>query len=136
MLIGSRNVCHIFSFFFAKAFDNATIGQLLETKLKGFITSPTEGKAFSKPISKFQAHFLMEKGVFFLFISDMADRPNVIAKEMKRAATLFHKNFPNPTDINTDSQEKQEFTTFIKETHYYLHPKLALLGPLESGKGM
>ncbi|MHA2000562.1 MAG: GTPase domain-containing protein, partial [Promethearchaeota archaeon] len=124
----------IFSYFFAKAFDNTALDTLLNKRLLPYIQNPINGKIFNKPMFKFQAHFGMFNGVFFLFITDMADRPKTIAKEIERASKLFKKNFPEPQQIKETSQEKEEFTIFIKETHYFLHPKISLMGPVGAGK--
>ena len=124
----------IFTHYFAQAYTNETLNIVLTKNIATYITNPAEGQVFSKPLFEFQAHFGMFKGVFFLFVTDMADRPKTIASEIERAAKLFAKNFSNPIDIKGDSQEKHEFTTFIQETHYYLHPKLALMGSNGAGK--
>lgn len=107
---------------------------VLKKRLLTYITNPVEDKILSKPILDFQAHFVFSNGIFFLFVTDMADRPKLIAKEVERASKLFLKNFPDPMKIKESSPEKEEFTIFIKETHYYLHPKISLVGPVGSGK--
>ena len=124
----------IYSYIFAEAFDSETLKLVLEQKLVSFIKSPLEGKVFSKPLFNYQSHYGSFKGVFFLFVTDMADRPKVIAKEIDRSAKLFHKNFKTPSDIKAASAEKEEFTNYIQETHYFLHPKIALAGPAGAGK--
>jgi len=124
----------VFQYFFAKAYDKEALEIVLKKRLLTYITNPVEGKILSKPILDFQAHFVFSNGIFFLFVTDMADRPKLIAKEVDRALKLFLKNFPDPTKIKENSPEKEEFTIFIKETHYYLHPKICLIGPVGSGK--
>ncbi|WP_371804417.1 Rab family GTPase [Candidatus Lokiarchaeum ossiferum] len=123
----------IFSHFFGQAYDSATMN-LLITKLDTFISNPMDGKVFSKPMFDFQAHYGMFKGVFYIFVTDMADRPKIIAKEIERAAKLFSKHFSDPMEIKNPTTGKEEFTLFIKETHYFLHPKFTLMGPLGAGK--
>lgn len=123
----------IFSHFFGQAYDSATMN-LLITKLDPYISNPMENKVYSKPLFDFQAHYGMFKGVFYIFVTDMADRPKVIAKEIERAAKLFTKHFSNPMEIKNPTTGKEEFTLFIKETHYFLHPKFTLMGPLGAGK--
>ncbi len=124
----------VFQYFFAKAFDKEALEIVLKKRLLTYITNPIEGKIFTKPLLDFQTHFVFINGIFFLFVTDMADRPKLIAKEVDRASKLFLKNFPDPTKIKESSPEKEEFTIFIKETHYYLHPKISLIGPVGSGK--
>jgi len=124
----------VFQYFFAKAYDKEALEIVLKKRLLTYITNPVEGKILSKPILDFQAHFVFSNGIFILFVTDMADRPKLIAKEVERASKLFLKNFPNPKKIKESSPEKEEFTIFIKETHYYLHPKISMIGPVGSGK--
>jgi len=124
----------IFQYFFAKAYDKEALEIVLKKRLITYITNPIENKILSRPLLDFQSHFVFINGVFFLFVTDMADRPKIIAKEMERASKLFLKNFPDPLKIKESSPEKEEFTIFIKETHYYLHPKISLIGSLGAGK--
>ncbi len=124
----------IFTYNFAKGYDKTTLEILFTKRLSPFIENPIEAKISNKPMFDLQAHFGNFNNVFYLFVTDLADRPRVIAKEIKRAASLFHKNFPKPETIKEDSPEKDEFTVFIQETHYFLHPKIALMGPMNSGK--
>ncbi len=125
----------MFQYFFAKAFDKETLLNIvLKKRLITYITNPIENKILNKPILDFQTHFVFSNGIFFLFVTDMADRPKLIAKEIDRASKLFIKNFPDPMKIKESSPEKEEFTIFIKETHYYLHPKISLIGPIGGGK--
>ncbi len=124
----------VFQYFFAKAYDKEALEIVLKKRLLTYITNPIENQILNKPILDFQAHFVFSSGIFFLFVTDMADRPKIIAKEVDRALKLFLKNFPDPTKIKKSSPEKEEFTIFIKETHYYLHPKISLIGPIGSGK--
>ncbi|QEE16885.2 ADP-ribosylation factor-like protein [Promethearchaeum syntrophicum] len=124
----------VFQYFFAKAFDKEALEIVLKKRLLSYITNPVEGKILNKSLLDFQTHFVYANGVFFLFVTDMADRPKLIAKEVERASKLFLKNFPDPKKIKEISPEKEEFTIFIKETHYYLHPKITMIGPVGSGK--
>ncbi|MCK5347390.1 MAG: hypothetical protein KAR20_28465, partial [Candidatus Heimdallarchaeota archaeon] len=124
----------IFSYFFAQGYDATTLDTLISKRLQPFIVTPVEGKTYSKQYFDLQSHFGIFHGVLFLFVTDMADRPKTIVKEIERAAKLFKKNFPDPRLIEKSSSETEEFTGFIKETHYFLHPKVALMGPLNSGK--
>lgn len=125
----------IFQYFFAKAFDKEILEEIvLKKRLISYITNPIENKILNKPLLDFQTHFVFSNGIFFLFVTDMADRPKLIAKEVDRASKLFIKNFPDPLKIKDSSPEKEEFTIFIKETHYYLHPKISLVGPIGAGK--
>ena len=124
----------IFQYFFAKAFDKEALEIVLKKRLLTYISNPIEGQILNKPLLDFQTHFVFSNGIFFLFVTDMADRPKIIAKEVDRASKLFLKNFPDPKKIKESSPEKEEFTIFIKETHYYLHPKISLIGQIGSGK--
>ena len=124
----------VFQYIFAKAFDKDALEIVLKKRLLTYITNPVENQILNKPILDFQTHFVCSNGIFFLFVTDLADRPKLIAKEVDRALKLFLKNFPDPRKIKETSPEKEEFTIFIKETHYYLHPKITLIGPLGSGK--
>ncbi|MCK5345104.1 MAG: hypothetical protein KAR20_16960, partial [Candidatus Heimdallarchaeota archaeon] len=124
----------IFSYSFAQGYNANTLDIIVSKRLQPFILSPIEGKIYSKPYFNMQSHFGVFQGVLFLFVTDMADRPKTIAKELERATKLFKKNFPDPYLIKNTSSESEEFTTFIKETHYFLHPKIALMGPINSGK--
>ena len=130
----SKSGEQIFAYHFAQAYDFSTVDLAFNQRLQPYIINPIEGKIISKPMFDFQSHFGMFQDVFFLFVSDMADRPKTIGKEIQRAAKLFHKNFPSPEVIKGSSSERDEFTVFIKETHYYLHPKICLIGPVRSGK--
>jgi energy-coupling factor transporter ATP-binding protein EcfA2 len=124
----------LYQHFFAKGLDDAQINLLFTDILKGYLLSPQEGKAFSKPQFDWQIHYGVFKGVFFLYVTDMADRPQAIQKEVERAGKLFGKNFPDPMSIKTESVEREEFQNFIQDTHYYLHPKIALIGGKGGGK--
>ncbi|MHA1744770.1 MAG: GTPase domain-containing protein [Promethearchaeota archaeon] len=126
----------IFSYFIAQGYNATTLDTLISKRLQPFILTPVEGKIYSKPYFDLQSHFGVFQGVLFLFVTDMADRPKTIAKEIERAAKLFKKNFPDPRLIQESSSETEEFTVFIRETHYFLHPKLALMGPMNSGKSI
>ncbi|MHA1776587.1 MAG: hypothetical protein ACTSWC_07405 [Promethearchaeota archaeon] len=119
----------IFTHIFAKAYSKTKLEEILTKKIVGYIDKPSIGQVFSKPIFDFQTHFGMFGEVFFLYITDMSDRPKVISKEIQRSARMFQKLFPNPVDIKTPSVQKDEFVKFINETHYYLHPKITLMGP-------
>src|SRR6056297_1874519 len=96
----------IFRYDFAQGLDKGEVDNLFSTTLVSYIEEPIEGQPFNKPLSDYQAHFMSEKGVFFLFITDMADRPKTIKEEIKRASSLFFKNFDRPEDIEEDSMEK------------------------------
>ncbi|MHA1672421.1 MAG: hypothetical protein ACTSYI_02230 [Promethearchaeota archaeon] len=119
----------IFSHHFAQAYNQETISLVLRTKLAGYIEKPAEGETFNKPLFDFQSHFGIFNDVFFVFVTDLSDRPKIIAKEIQRAAAMFQKYFPNPIEIKNPSAQKDEFVKFINETHYYLHPKISLMGP-------
>ncbi len=124
----------IFSYYFANAYDNSSLDTIINQRVKNFISDPTNGKMYNKIIFDYQSHFGMFNDVFFLFVTDKADRPKIIQKELNRAANLFKKEFSDPLSIKEESTEREEFTEFIKETHYYLHPKMVLVGPIGSGK--
>ncbi|MHA1518929.1 MAG: hypothetical protein ACTSRK_01980 [Promethearchaeota archaeon] len=119
----------IFSHHFAQAYSQETINIVLRKKLIGYIEKPTDGETFNKPLFEFQSHFGIFHDVFIVYVTDMSDRPKIIAKEIQRAAAMFLKYFPNPLEIKSPSPEKDEFIKFINETHYYLHPKISLMGP-------
>lgn len=124
----------IFSHYFAKAYDNETLQLVLRKKLYGYIEKPSPGETFNKPLFDYQTHFGVFNEVFFLYITDMSDRPKIIGKEIKRAARMFAKYFSNPPSIKEESIQKEEFVKFINETHYLLHPKLCLMGPNSSSR--
>src|SRR6056297_1008317 len=124
----------IFRYDFAQGYDSETVETVFSKTLEPFITNPSQGQVFNKPLFDLQAHFVFDKNVLFLFVTDMADRPKTIKDELQRAARLFFKNFKDPSKIKEDSMEKEEFLDYIKETHYYLHPKISLAGPLGAGK--
>ena len=128
------NTEQIFSYYIAQGYNATTLETLISKRLQPFILTPLEGKIYSKPYFDLQSHFGVFHGVLFLFVTDMADRPKTIAKEIERAAKLFNKNFPDPRLIAKPSSETEEFTVFIRETHYFLHPKITLIGPMNSGK--
>lgn len=124
----------IYSYFFASAFTAEEILEIITKRLAAILSSPIDGQIFNKPASNYQLHYGVFKGVLFLFVSDMVDKPKTISAEMTKAVKLFQKNFPNPLDIKKSSSEREEFNTFIRETHYYLHPKIALIGSNGAGK--
>ena len=119
----------IFSHHFAQAYSQETLNIVLRKKLSGYIDQPSDGETFNKPLFDFQSHFGIFNNVFFVYVTDMSDRPKVIGKEIQRAAAMFLKYFSNPLDIKNPSPQKDEFVKFINETHYLLHPKIALMGP-------
>lgn len=129
-----QNNEQIFSYHFAKAYDADTLDILINKRLAPYIQNPINGKVYNKPMFDFQAHFGMFNSAFFLFVTDMADRPKTIQKEIERSVKLFKKNFETPEAIKADSPERDEFTVFIQETHYFLHPKICLMGPVGAGK--
>ncbi len=119
----------IFSHHFAQAYNQETLSLVLRTKLIGYIEKPSDGETFNKQLFDFQSHFGIFNDVFMVFVTDMSDRPKIIGKEIQRAASMFQKYFPNPIEIKNPSVQKDEFVKFINETHYYLHPKISLMGP-------
>lgn len=123
----------IFDHTFARSFDSEQFSVVLQ-RMKGLFLGLMEGKPASRPFFTYQIHYMVSKSIYFIFITDNADRPRAIAKELESTVKMYHKLFADPKNPSENKDKIDEFRQFLQETHTLLHPKIALIGPMGAGK--
>ncbi len=102
--------------------------------LADFIKDPVEGTIFSRPLFNFQAIYASIQTLFFLFVADQSDRPEYVKEIVKPTAAKFFATFPNIPGSLKDPDKQGLFEQYLLEVHKNLHPKIALVGPVGTGK--
>src|SRR5271157_3297641 len=78
----------VYSYSFGTAFSTDTLVQVKE-RLAEYINEPVEGTVFNRPLFNFQVVYASIRGLFFLFVTDLTDRPDYVKEEIKPMATEF-----------------------------------------------
>ena len=96
---------------------------------------PMTGKTFHRPVSEnFQIFHKSERGVLFLFITDLVDNLDYISPILDNTIKKFNELFTNPMDVSNPDDKKREFVDFLREQQHKLHSKITIIGPTNSGK--
>jgi len=103
--------------------------------IQSFIDMPMTGKTFHRPVSEnFQIFHKSERGVLFLFITDLVDNLEYISPILENTMKKFNELFQNPMDVSNPDDKKREFVDFLREQQHKLHSKITIIGPTNSGK--
>ncbi len=100
--------------------------------IKSNLDAPISGKIFQRSIGEFQIYNSGEGSTSFLFVGDddISYIENILNKIMKKFMGLF----PNPKSIESNGSRKLEFIEFLYTQQRALHSKIAIIGPIKSGK--
>ena len=101
--------------------------------IKSNIDAPIPGKTFQRPVGEFQIYYRSAGDLFFLFVGDNVDDLSYIDNIIKKTMNSFKEFFLSPEDIDT-SNNKIKFLEFLYQQQQELHSKIALIGPIKSGK--
>ena len=118
---------------YAMALGNEEL-QRVKQILQKYIEIPVHGKTLTNHISNFQIFHRASNNFYLVFITDISDSLQYIESLMLKAITKFEKLFPNPQDIKEPSSTKSEFIKFLDQLQKELHSKIAIIGPMNSGK--
>ncbi len=114
---------------FAMGYNNDDLSIVLD-KIKDFFVQPMPNKLFHRPLLDFQivyGQFGLPMDIFYLFVTDLADRPSYIEDEIKKLSKSVKQ-------IGSILEKKEEILDIIKELHTNLHAKITLVGPMGGGK--
>ena len=106
----------------------------VQTIIQKFIDTPVHGKTLTNHISKFQIFHRASKNIYFVFITDTSDSLQYVESLILKMIKKFEELFPNPQDISEPSSTKSEFNKFLDHLQRELHSKIAIIGPMNSGK--
>ncbi|MHA1293368.1 MAG: GTPase domain-containing protein [Promethearchaeota archaeon] len=123
----------IFTHNYAIGFNNEELNNVIKI-IQGFISAPMPGKTIHRPISNFQ---IFHRGFglnYFLFVADLVDSIDYIENILKKTITKFKELFSDPLTIQKPTAKKSEFLNYLKEIQKELHSKIAIIGPVKSGK--
>ncbi len=125
---------NIYNHTYALALGDAELNNVKKI-IQSFIDMPMMGKTFHRPVSEnFQIFHKSEKGVLFLFITDLIDNLEYISPILDNTIKKFNEFFPNPMDVSNPDDKKREFVDFLREQQHQLHSKITIIGPTNSGK--
>ncbi len=99
-----------------------------------FIILPTPGQTLHRGISKFQIFHRSYGDTYFLIIVDLTDSFDYVNDILLEIINKFKEYFPNPESLKESSSEKSEFINSLYEVQKNLHSKIAIIGPINSGK--
>ncbi len=102
--------------------------------IESYLIMPMPGKTFHRPLSHLQIFHRGLGSIYFLIITDLVDTPDYIDEILKKIINKFKELFPNPVDVKESSPLKSKFLKFLYEIQKNLHSKIAIVGPLNSGK--
>ncbi len=123
----------IFSYSYALAFNNEQFKNVQDL-LNEFIDLPIPNQFFHRPFGNYQLFYITRNKIFYLIIADLVDKRDYINEILNKITKRFQNLFPNSLEIKEKNKEKNEFIEFLKDIHYELHSKIALIGPYGSGK--
>ena len=123
----------IFSYSYALAFNDQQFKKVQDLLLE-FVAVPIPDQFFHRPFGNYQLSYLTSNHVFYLFIADIVDKKEYINEILNKTIKRFQFLFSNPLNIKKENKEKESFIQFLREVQYNLHSKIALIGPLGSGK--
>lgn len=124
---------HIFTMDFALALGNEELMNVIEV-IKSFISLPVSGKTFTRPMSNYQVFHRAAGALYFLFITDLVDSLEQVDAIIIKTISKFNELFPDPASISKSSEAKTIFIKFLNQLQQELHSKIAIVGPLNSGK--
>ena len=123
----------LFSYSYALALGDIELQNVLKL-LEPYIEMPMEGKTLKLTTSNFLLFHRAFKGLIFLIIADLSDSLNYIENILKKIIRKFSELFPKPNIINENDALKRQFVEFLKPLQHELHSKIAIIGPINSGK--
>ncbi len=91
-------------------------------------------KIISRSILKYQIFHHRKDEIQYSFITDINDPHNYIDKILKNTIHKFLLFFPDPNELKEQFSSKEAFVKYLIEAQHELHTKIALIGPLNSGK--
>ncbi len=127
---GERVFSHTYALGLAKE-DLSNVYKIIED----YVENPIPGKTFHKPIGSNYQIFHRGSGVlYFLIITDITDSIDYMDKTLKTLFVKFKERFSDPKAVKEESGNKDEFLEFLKDLQKELHSKIAIAGPVNSGK--
>ncbi len=123
----------IFSYSYALAFNDEQFKKVQDLLVE-FIAAPIPDQFFNRPFGNYQLFYITFNDVFYLIIADPVDKKNYINEILNKIIKKFQFLFSDPSNIKKENKKKDIFIQFLREVQYDLHSKVALIGPLGSGK--
>ncbi|MFX0043048.1 MAG: ADP-ribosylation factor-like protein [Candidatus Hodarchaeota archaeon] len=124
---------HLFCKAYAMALSGEELNNVKEI-IQEYIDMPMPGKTFNRPVSNFQIFHRGAGELYFLFVTDLVDSPQILDDIIKNTIEKFEELFPDPIKIKESSPSKFEFMRFLDLIQKDLHSKIAIIGPTGSGK--
>ncbi|MHA1764119.1 MAG: ADP-ribosylation factor-like protein, partial [Promethearchaeota archaeon] len=124
---------HLFTHSFALGFGKEELDKVMEV-INEYISYPIPGKTHYRPLSNYQIFHQGKGNLYFLFVADLIDSINYMEKLVKRTIEKFSELFSNPLEIQHPSEKKEKFMAFLNDLQKEMHSKIAIAGPIKSGK--
>lgn len=118
---------------FAQGYSTEELNIVLET-LQDYINEPVSGKLFHRPIMDFQIVYGQLGSIFYLFVTDLADRHSHVVQEIEKISKMIEDIGNSISKIVAEGSAKAELDELITSIPPNLHPKIALVGPRGAGK--
>ncbi len=124
---------HVFTHSFALAFGKEELEKVREV-IQDYLMMPIPGKTLHRPISNYQVFHQGKADNYFLFVTDLIDSISYMEKLVNNTIAKFNTLFPNSLEIENETEKAKQFKEFMNNLQKGMHSKIAIAGPIQSGK--
>ncbi len=124
---------HLFTHSLALGFGKEELDKVKEV-IDEYISYPIPGKTHHRPLSNYQIFHQGKGNLYFLFVADLIDSINYMEKLVNRTLEKFSELFSDPLEIQQQLEKREKFIAFLNDLQKEMHSKIAIAGPIKSGK--